>query len=261
MSRAEQPLTAETLMAHVHAVERDLQAQGLQTRSYSIPDFDGYEAVTGGRADVYCLEVRLGHSHKQQGTSAWAIAHLPDPRWRNLCFISMVEREDSTGAPVASRLPVYNRRIDRVFTEVFLPVMMSAWNGLDPLRRAQGIIVQAYTSRMTLGNLIPATWLSLGILFRFRRQGQLALIAVDFDDPWIDFIARLMRSVGSRRGVHLLARREPRSRLRVPVLDDSGGLHVLSPHSTAVDWGFEIAQGYLRGREAQGVQDLQARSG
>ncbi|MCA9909764.1 MAG: hypothetical protein KC519_14000, partial [Anaerolineae bacterium] len=131
----------QAVLDAVESAARQLEAAGHETRRYVIPKSDSYASVTHSTADIYGLEMRLGPAANQTGVSAWGVAHLPDPEWRNLCFMTMIEREDATGKPLLTRSPVYNVTVDQALDFIFLPTLFTAWRDLDPRGKGQGIVV------------------------------------------------------------------------------------------------------------------------
>jgi len=234
--------------AVIDIVERtvgQLEGAGYQTRHYIVPNSNSYAPVTGAAADIYGLEMRLGPAANQKGVSAWGVAHLPDPEWRNLCFMTMIEREDASGNPLLTRSPVYNVSVDQALDYVFIPALFTAWTELDPRGKRQGVVVQAYQAAMTLSNLPNATRASLHIIRRYKRDGQLALIAVDFDDPLITFVAKLMTLGPGTSNIHFYPKTKIPSAVTIPIPDGSEKVVQMGGHSTALDEGFATARRYL----------------
>ena len=235
----------KTVMDAVEATAKQLEGEGYETNHYVIPNCDSYAAVTGVTADVYGLEMRLGPAAKQEGVSAWGVAHLPDPEWRNLCFMTMIERDDATGEPLLTRSPVYNVKVDQALDFVFLPTLFKAWRGLDPRGKDQGVVVQAYQAAMTLSNLPNATRASLYLIRRFKSDGQLALIAVDFEDPLIKFVAKLVSMGPGTRGIHFYPRTKTPSAVTIPIPNGHDKMVLIAGHSNAIEQGFATAKQYL----------------
>ncbi|MCC6615996.1 MAG: hypothetical protein IT320_21175 [Anaerolineae bacterium] len=235
----------QAVMDAVAKTARQLQNTGYETRHYVIPNCTSYAPVTGTAADVYGVEMRLGPAANQAGVSAWGVAHLPDPEWRNLCFMTMIEREDATGNPLLTRSPVYNVSVDQALDYVFLPALFTAWTPLDPHGKGQGIVVQAYQAAMSWSNLPNASRASLYIMRRYKRDGQLALIAVDFDDPLITFIAKLMTMGPGASSIHFFPKTKTPSEVTIPIPAGREEIVQMPGHSTALDQGFATARHYL----------------
>jgi hypothetical protein len=110
------------------------------------------------------------------------------------------------------------------------------------------MLVQAYQARVTLGNLPSTTIATVKLMRRFKKDGQLAQVAVDFDDPLIHMVAKVVSTAMSRLNLHFLPKIDTPSQVRIPLSDGNGGYHYLADHSQAVDSGFEIARKYLTDR-------------
>ncbi|MCL4249397.1 MAG: hypothetical protein KJ065_14720 [Anaerolineae bacterium] len=235
----------QAVMDAVESAARQLEAKGHEIRYYVIPNSDSYASVTSAAADIYGLEMRLGPAANQEGVSAWGVAQLPDPEWRNLCFMTMIEREDATGRPLLTRSPVYNVTVDQALDFVFLPTLFTAWRDLDPRGKRQGVVVQAYQAAMTLSNLPNATRASLYIMGRYKKDGQLALVAVDFDDPLITLVANLVTALPGRSTIHFYPKTKTLSAVTIPLPHGDNEIVLIKDHSTALDQGFATARKYL----------------
>lgn len=221
--------------------------KGLQTEWYILPKYTGYAAVTDGvPVDVYCLEALLGESHLKPDHKTYAVLQAFDNRYPNLGLIAIVERRISDGAPNTSSQPVYNHRIDNKYSYTFLPIIHTALNELDPTGQGKSLLVQSYHARITLGDLPQATVATVRIMRRFKADGQLAQVAVDFDDPLTVFIARLVGPLAANQNVHYLARQQNLSAIQIPIRNPANDTpYLIGNNSTTLDEGFAIAHGYL----------------
>ncbi len=221
--------------------------QGLPTEWYVLPNYAGYAAVTGGESvDVYCLEALLGVSHLKPDHKTYAVLQAFDTRYPNLGLITLVERRISDGAPNTTSQPVYNHRIDNKYSYTFLPAMHTALNALDPTGHGKSLLVQSYHARITVGDLPQAIVATVRLMLRFKRDGQLAQIAVDFDDPLTVFIARLVGPLAANRSVHYLSRQSTLSGLEIPLRNPfQKSLYCIGNNSSTLDEGFVIAHNYL----------------
>ncbi len=220
---------------------------GVDSTSYILPDYDGYApAIDASCSDIYCVEAFLGPSHNKKNYKSYAIAQIFDPRYPNLAFVTMVERREADGAPNLSEPPAYNPAIDRAFSNIFLPVMHSAFNELDPTGQNRSLLVQSYNARITLSDLPIATVVTLKLLSRFKKDGQLAQIAVDFADPLTKLVAQMVKPLSSVGGIHHIARVEQPSAIEIPLNNPAGGSpYRITTSSIVLDEGFAIARRYL----------------
>jgi hypothetical protein len=222
-----------------------LTALGLPARTCTFRDFTGYTPVTGLEADVHHLEAYLGPAPRKPGYDSHAIVHGVDPRYPSLAHVFLAELHHETREPSPTP-PTYSRAIDPRFDGIFLATMTSALNHLDPTGGARGMLVQAYNAAMTLGNLVTAFASTWTLLMRFKRDGQLALIAVDYADPLTKAVATacapVMRALGD---IHVVPRTEQPSAVHIPFRGADGGTYLRAHASTALDEGFRIARRYL----------------
>jgi hypothetical protein len=224
---------------------RHLTDLNLPSHHYVIEGYSGYQSITGQpQTDVYCLEACLGPAHEKPGYMAYAVAQVFDPAHPNMALLLMVERQDGTGA-LHHTAPTYNRHIDRAFSYCFLPTMHTAFNILDPSGQQKGLLVQSYNARITWGDLVPASKATVLLMKRFKRDGQIAQIAVDFEDPLTTFIARLVKPLTVNADVHYLPRTAALSSIQIPLKNPDGSLCLVGNNSTALDQGFDIARQYL----------------
>lgn len=233
-------------------VER-MQTLGLTAEAYTLERCDGYAALSAGHgpagepgnAAVHCVEVLLGASPGKTGYSTYAMAQLPFLRYPNLaltCLVSLRDR-DRQPDPAPARFSV---AIDSKFSTLFLPAAFSAFNTLDPTGRRRSLLVGSYSSQMLATDFVHASLYSYKLLRRYKRDGQLALIAVDYHDPYSRLIARALQHFqGVVPDLHLRVRTATPSALRIPVRAADGGYHCLAHSSTALEDGFAVAFGYL----------------
>ncbi len=223
-----------------------LSAAGLPAEWYTIPAYQGFAALTGGMGvDVHCIEARLGSAPGYAGYSSYAVAHIFLPGYPTLALTSLVELSDVDRRP-GSRPAKFGPTVDRKFSAKFLPAMFSGLNDLDPSGGGRGVLVQSYNAEMTTSDLFYSTVYSLWLVTRFKRHGQLALIAVDYYDPLTVLIANGLRRL--RRiipDIHLVPRTAARSTVKIPVRRPGDGHYIVDGGSTALDEGFALARAYL----------------
>jgi len=220
-----------------------LKAVGLEAEHYVIPDFSGYQAVTGSaRNDVHCLEVRLGPACQMPGYTAYAVAQAFDPAYPSMALVTMIERKDADGT-IGTRVPIYNPAVDGPYSNHFMVTMHSALNVLDPTGQGKGQLVQSYHTRLTWSDLVYSSVLSIKLLRRFKKDGQLAEIAADFDDALMRTCSVVIRPFA--RDLHFFPRTEELSTIHIPLRARSGGPHLITNNSTALDQGFAVARRYL----------------
>jgi len=222
---------------------RGLSAAGLPARWYVVPEWAGYESLTGTRSDVHCLEARLGPTPRKPGHSTYAVVQAFDPRYPNLTLVTTVSRQDATGAP-GFGMTLFDKAIDKAYSTVFLPYANAAFNGLDPAGMRKGQNVQIYQAGLLLEDVLPSlayTWR----LLDFRKDGQLAQVAVDFSETLIVLVANALAPVKPfLKGLHWLGRTDVLSPLLIPLENPRGRPFAVSS-STALDDGFVLAYRYL----------------
>lgn len=240
-----------------HTTQR-LYDQDMPAEWYVLPGYTGYAGLTNTPVDVYCLEALLGVSHQRPDHKTYALLQAFDPRYPHLGLVAMVERRDSDGAPNTTTQPVYNHAIDKRFSYTFLPAAHVALNPLDPTNQNKSLLVQSYHARITLGDLPQATVATVRLMSRFKADGQLAQIAVDFDDPLTVFIARLVGPLAANRNVHYLPRRAQLSALQIPIRNPASDQpYLIGNNSTTLDEGFAIAYRYLDQHAKASVNSIQ----
>jgi hypothetical protein len=224
-----------------------LTGLGLPADWYVVPNFTGVRVVAGDNpVDVYCVEALLGASHSRPGYQTYAVAQAFVPQFPSLALLFVVERRESDEQP-SDGLPEFDADLDRKFSTVYLPTMNVALNELDPTGRCKGLLVQAYHSKMTPSNFARASVYSWQLLRRFKRDGQLAQIAVDYSDPLVAFIASVMRPLMFLVGgdVHMIRRTPEPSTIEMPIRNPAGGYFLIRDNSTALDQGLRLACSYL----------------
>lgn len=237
-------LVAEQAETAFEAAVRTLQGAGLDSRWYSLPATDAYSPITGGTAaPVYVVESRLGESHVP-GYDTYATAQVFWPEYPSLVLLMIIDRHREDGS-IGQHAPELNLPKDRLYTRTFLLTMHTAFNALSPHNK--GVLVQIYQASISLGDLIQASVMTFQVLWRFKKDGQLASISVDFEDPLIRFIARISDPVAKAiiGDVHQFPRRETPSQLRIPFDDGQGSTYLYERSSTALDEGLRLAQSYL----------------
>jgi hypothetical protein len=220
--------------------------QQLPTTSYVIPAFEGFSAFTGGKTDVYCLETRLGASAKHTGYSTYAVAQSFSSSYPSLILTFVVDLRDSDKKP-SSDLAKIDRRIDGKLSTIFLPAIFTMFNELDPSGNNRGLVVQSYHSEMAFGDLIHGSVYTIQLLRRFKRDGQMAIIAVDFADPILLAMSAAIRGITRLFGgdIHLMSRVAAESEIKMPILKPGGGSYLVGGNSRAVDMGLMKAKTYF----------------
>lgn len=236
-----------------------LQASGLPATAYTLADCDGYAALDAAATVVHCVEALLGPSPGCPGYSTYALAQLPFPAYPNLALTCLVSLRDGDRQPNPAPAK-FSVAIDSKFSTLFLPAAFSAFNALDPSGQQRSLLVGSYSSEMLASDFWHASIYSYKVLQRFKRDGQLALIAVDYHDPYSRAIARVMKYF--RRVIpdlHLLVQTPTPSALRIPVRAADGQHRFLIASSTALEEGFRIAFQYLDAHYRSPQNDRQNR--
>lgn len=222
-----------------------LNSRGLPAQRYTIAGFTGFAALGIEETTVEHIEAYLGPSPGKPGYKSYAVAQTFLSRYPSLALTFLVELRDSDRSinPSPAKFGI---EVDKKFSTVFLPIMHTALNSLDPSGRNRGLLVQSYNSEMTLFDFVQASYYSTALLVRFKRDGQLALIAVDYYDRLTRLIAGALRSLGRIvPDIHLIPRTKTVSALQLPIPDGAGGFRPFSGHSTALDEGFRLAFAYF----------------
>ena len=223
----------------------NLTEVGLPTQHYVIPDFDGYEPVIGSaKTDVYCLEARLGPTHNRPGYSSYAVAQVFHPRYPSMALVLMISRHDIDGT-LDGIQPAYNPSLDKSFSYIFLPNMYTAFNSLDLSGQNKGLLVQSYAARITLSDIPQAAIASTKLILRYKSDGQLACLAVDFNDSFTRLVAQLVTPLKSIRDMHFIPRSDIFSKIRIPLKSNENQFYLIEDNSTALDLGFDLAINYL----------------
>jgi hypothetical protein len=220
---------------------------GLPTQWYIISDYKHLRAITGNETtEVSILEACLGPSANKQGYSAYAVVLTFHPTFSNLALTLLVDLHDTERQPSADSAR-FSIGVDKKYSTIFLPAVYSAFNDLDPAGRNRSLLVQSYNSEMTLSDFLQASIYTSRLLLRYKHDGQLALIAVDYYDPLSAFIASMMQFTQHIFGgdVHLISRTQTLSSLKIPIRKPDGGYHFIENSSTALDEGFAVAFAYL----------------
>lgn len=220
---------------------------GLQSRWYTIPDFDGFSSIdTQPATTVYTLETHIGPS-QVPGYETYAVAQTFSEAYPSLSLVFLVER-DADGV-IGTHQPVFNIKNEDNWAGTFLPAMNRAFNPLDRAEgREAGVMVQLYHASMTLGDILQASQYTFKLTSSFKKDGQLAQIAVDFDDPIMTVIGKLSQPLASLIAggdLYQFPKTETPSQIRIPVEDGKGGYHIIDHSSTALDEGIKTAMTYL----------------
>lgn len=232
--------------AFSHLASR-LRAEGLHAESWVVPAFYGFHAYNAGSAaDAHGLTVDLGPSAGSRGRHTYALALSPLRAHPNLAITFLVSLEDADQAPSPAPA-VFDLAVDRAFSTIILPILFTELPALDPTGLGRGVIVQSYDARLAPSDLLHAAVYTHLLLQRFKRDGQLALIAVDYDDALQRLIAR---AAGALRpllpDVHLIPRAAAASSISIPIPRRGGGHHLRPASSAALDAGLATALSYLR---------------
>jgi hypothetical protein len=224
-----------------------LNARGLPTSAYIFPAFDGYASLTNGLpVDVFSVQSLLGTSANDPCYHTCAIAQTFLPAYPTLALTAVVDVHAKDGYPSTKQAKL-TIEIDRKLSTLFLPTLFNAFNALDPTGQNRCVLVQSYNSELSPLDLILASKYTLDLLQLFQRDGQLAMIAVDYYDYMTTSIAKLM-SLGKGllgKNIHLVRRTNVLSPLKIPLADPRGGYYLLDNSSTALDQGFALALSYL----------------
>jgi hypothetical protein len=241
------PLLVHTQTQPFLDLANRLNTQGIVSECYTIPAYEHYGSLTDNRpADVNCLEAYLGPSPSHPGYSSYAIVQTFLPRYPSIALTLLKELRDTDKAPHPEPSK-FSIEVDKKFSTIFLPTVYSAFNSLDPSGQNRSLLVQSYLSELTLSDFLQASGYTWKLLLRFKRDGQLAMIAVDYFDPLSTCIARVMGVTQKLFGgdIHLISRTPTSSDLKIPIRNPNGGYHLITDNSTALDKGFEIAISYL----------------
>jgi len=190
------------------------------------------------------LEACLGVSHHAPGYRSYAVAQTFDPNYPNMALVMVIARRISDGALAPMSRVVYSPKLDNAFSYTVLPILHAAFNCVDPTANHRSLLVQSYNARLTWSDLIPATVATFRLMRRFKQDGQLAQIAVDFDDPLIRAVAT-MTGAFSRWDICNIPRARQRSAIGIPLRGPHGTLCEIRESSTALDRGISLAREYL----------------
>jgi hypothetical protein len=238
-------ITYEQLHKTFEDVSEQLEKAGLKTTWYTIPNMYGYESQKQNRlSETFCLEAHLGPSYIE-GFETYAVAQLFSAAYPSLAVTFLIERRKANNS-LSTHLPIFNAKNDKAFSGIFLPAMYKAFNHLDPSGGQRGLLVQLYNGKMSLGDFIQASVYTIRLVTRFKKEGQLALIAVDFNDPLIRFIARLSDPVAAwlASDVHQIPSTDKPSKMSIPIRDGQEGYRLVTC-TTAFDEGIALAMSYL----------------
>jgi hypothetical protein len=222
-----------------------LEKAGLKTSWYTIPKSYGYDSLAKDRLDeTFCLETHLGPS-QIAGFETYGVVQVFSAAYPTLAVTLLIERSKSDGS-LAEHLPIFNAENDKVFSGTLLPLMYKALNHLDPSGGERGQLVQLYNGKMSLSDLIQASGYTMHLMRTFKEAGQLSIIAVDFNDPLIRFIARASDAIAGLfiSDVHQIPSTDKPSTMSVPVQNGQGSYQMLT-FTTAFDQGIDLAMSYL----------------
>ncbi len=216
------------------------------TVAYIIPTTEDFGGSPLQQRDGYCIESCLGHSAKHEGYSTYALAQSVCAAYPTLVITFVVDLRDPDREPAHGPARI-TAAIDHNLSAFFLPAIFTAFNDLDPTGRRRGVVVQSYNAQMALGDLLPGSLYTVQLVRSFKRDGQLALIAVDFSDPLLLAMAGLLGRLTSILGgdIHLFRRTEVTSSTQMPIQREGGGYYFIGDNSVALDQGIAIAREYL----------------
>ncbi|MGW7440221.1 hypothetical protein [Streptomyces sp. NPDC054849] len=228
-----------------------LTAQGAPTRHYVVPDCHGYAPITGGAADVWCLEVDFGAALRQPGESLVGVFQAFDPAHPHLGFAFLGQRRVD-GTPVSNhRLPRWRYRQDNLFCYTFMPTVNDLLAPLDPTGKGSSQIVGVYHGSITAPDYLSVPRKVATLRNDARRQGQHAVVWADFRAPFSEAAVRLVRrSLQGSWPIHLIPRAAQASRIRVPTRLPDGTIGYFEDFSASLDKAIILAQDYLAGRKA-----------
>ncbi|MEV6717949.1 hypothetical protein AB0M48_38595 [Lentzea sp. NPDC051208] len=196
-------------------------------------------------APVLSLQVLIGPAFRHPGYSVYGFFQVADPAYPNLGTFRTLEVRDYDQMPVADPArPVYDKETDRRVSAVLTPVLNSLLNPLDPCGRGQSLTVGCFHGRVSARDLLNACVMGCRIVRGFRREGQLAIIWVDFSDKVFVLAARAFGGLGARFGVHLLVRDTLLS-TRATAVRLGGHDHHVGGLSHAFDRGVQLAHRVL----------------
>lgn len=238
-------MSDRTPRAALERLAAQLTTEGLPAECYTIAAFEGFGALTSGRAvDVHCLESRLGKAPGRPGYSSYAVAQTFLTEYPTLALTFLVELADADRRP-NPQPPRFGLEVDRKFSLRFLPAMFSGLNQIDPTGAGRGQLVQSYHAEIMLRDFLHSSVYSAVVLRRYALSGQLALIAVDYNDPMARVIAGVLGRL--RRffpNIHMIPRASALSTLKLPVRGP-GAPYLVEGSSISLDEGFRLARSYL----------------
>lgn len=236
-------MTESTNTVFTRAAQK-LTELGMPAEYYTIPAFPGYKSIMDTpTTDVHTIEAYLGIAHKKPDYEAYAVAQTFHPKYPSMAIVMMVERHKVTKEPI--RVPTFNAPLDYKFSALFLPLMYTAFNPLDPTGQEYGQLVQPYNSNMTKDDLLNTPH-HINLVRSFKKNHQLANIAVDYGDPLMTIVANILAPVlGSVGDIRWIPRNKQKSLLEIPIRKPGGGYFLLGDNSTALDAGFRVAYEYL----------------
>jgi hypothetical protein len=129
--------------------------------------------------------------------------------------------------------------------------MYTAFNPLDPTGQAYGQLVQPCYAKMNTG-VLANSGLHVNLVMSFKKNHQIANIAMDYSDPLMTFVANVLAPVlGPVGDIRWIPRTKETSILEMPIRKPGGGYFLLSNNSTALDQGIRVAYTYLDKHYAQ----------
>lgn len=225
-----------------------LNNKGLETRWYKIPSTFGYSALTEQyhSDEIYCLETYLGQS-QLKGYETYGVVQVFLSNYLSLSVMMVIERSSSDHS-IAKHQPIFNKVNDKNLSTIFLPLLFTAFNELNSADEKCGIIVQLYNTKISPSNLFNSSIYTVKLLTQFKKKGQLALIAVDFDDSLMRFVARIARPIATliAGDVHMIPSTSQQSMNKIPLDDGKGGYFIYDQNSTAFDKALKLAISYLK---------------
>lgn len=236
----------------VEQVTDKLNQKGLASRSYTIPNYEGYKDVTQNPSNtIYVIESELGSSASPNRTT-YSIVQLIDNEQPNLSVMFTIDRDNQTQEPNTDDT-IFTPQIEKNFSYTLMPIIESAFNVLDPSGNNKSQLVQIYHAEVAIANLLPAIIASLYLTLTFKRKGQLAQIAVDFSKPFIVRIAKFF-TIARRQDIFYLPATSEVSSLKIPLGNPDGNQIIMLDSTTSLDEGLQVAYQYLDKNNKQSLR-------
>jgi hypothetical protein len=214
---------------------------------YVMPQFNGFAALTGETADVYCLELDIGPIPQHPNWHLFGMVQSFSRRYPNLSLATLAVLDQATGEPQDYPM-IFGLLNDWKFTAITLPLLQRAFGPLDPKGKGRSQMVERYTnSRLPLVNFLPTTIYSSKLVLSRAGSGQHATIAADYDDPLIKIVGRMLMPLARYTSLNIFPAEAGESPLLVPTRQrqaPQSAPYVLKS-SPALDRAFATALQYL----------------